>query len=266
VEALTGKLTAPGAGSRAGLSWLAGPAKSKPEVEEPELVEASTAVPPPPVTEVEELPVAPPMMERPAILPRLEERTEAEPQPVIPVPAEAVTEAADAPATIEPKAEMTMAVESGAEKPLAKEWLPLAAANVRSLGKMLQVTGACIGWTLTVQAGAFVAFCVLAAKDAPLSGLQQFLLGAIPVSAIILLCAGLANFHAAQLMLDKLEAERLGFQHLLTPLAKPPASVDAGTRPDSLTNLRRLAYWPPLVILGILLVVWLCLGLTVWFL
>ena len=144
-----------------------------------------------------------------------------------------------------------------AGNPPPKEWIPQAVSNERSLGKVLKQAGDRIGWTLTVQAGLVVAFCVLLAKDAPRTGMVQIMLGGIPLFAMVLICVGLANCHATQLLLDNLESERLQFQRL-----------GAGTElpPDSFSNARRLAYWPSLIFLGILLVVWLCLGLTVWFL
>ena len=146
--------------------------------------------------------------------------------------------------------------------PLPKEWAPLAAANERSLGKMLKSARDRIGWTMAVQAGVFVAFCVLAAKDAPRGVMLQILLGGIPLFAMILICAGLVSCHATQLLLDKLEGERLQFQRLQQGLP----GADMTVQPDSFSNARRLAHWPSMIILGILLVVWLCLGLTVWFL
>ena len=251
MEALAGKLTARAAGT--GFSWLGTSPTPKPEEPKNEEPPVAPQAPAPAVAIAVEVPDV--------------EEIQMETAPVNEVhvvaipPEEPAQPESELPATGEPMSE-EVKLEPAAEgtgdegKPDSKEWVPLAAANERSLSKMLKHAGDRIGWTLTIQTGAFVAFCVLSVGQAPLSGFNQFLLGSIPVLAMALLCAGLANCHATQLMLDKLESERLDFQRRQPEIAGP----------GSLTNFRRFAHWPLMAILAILLVVWLCLGLTVWFL
>lgn len=259
VEALAGKLSGPAAGSRAGLSWLAAPSKSHPEVVEPpsipargpiveEVIIADVVVVELKVEEPENLNVATPNADEP--------------------PPDPLTEASNAEvaAPAEPKAEEPKAAASETGAPELKEWLARAAANEQSLSKRIRATASRIGWSLTIQAALFVAFCVMAAKDAPLSGLQNFLRGGIPLFAMILICIDLTSLGGAQRMLDTLEGERLVFQRLQRMLPDPAAGANLETKPDSFAAARRLAHLPSLIILGILLVVWLCLGLTVWFL
>jgi len=261
VEALAGKLSAPGAGPRAGLSWLAAAPKSNPEVVEPQ-------APPAPAPALGEANVAdlavPAVNAEDPVAENLNVATLKTEEPT----AEAITEA--------PRAELSVAGELRAEEPKApeprtgsadvKEWLSPAAANERSLSKQLKATANRIGWILTVQAALFVAFCVMAAKDAPLSGLQSFLLGGIPLFAMVLISIDLMGLSASQSMLDTLEGERLAFQRLQRMLSDPGGCADSVPKPDSFAAARRLAFLPSLIILGILLVVWLVLGLTVWFL
>ncbi len=251
VEALAGKLSSRSTGT--GFSWLASTPVAKPEAvaipavepqaEAPviETAVAAEVVEPTPVVELEIN--AEPTVEPPAV-----EATE----PV-------VDTAPETPATEQqtpPQAEEAMVETS---TPDLKTLLPLAAANEQSLATTAKAVGDRIGWTLTIQAAVFVAFCVLAAKDVPPGGMQQFLLGATPLFAMILLGVGLANYRGVQLMLDKLEAERLSLQQQMSEPGAPAA-------PDSFANARRLAHLPSLLILGVLFVAWLYLGLTVWFL
>ncbi len=254
VEALAGKLSSRSAGT--GFSWLASTPVAKPEAVAIPAVEpqaeapvigtavAAEMVEPTPVVELEinaEPTVEPPAVE--ATEPAVEAATE-EPADVEQAP----------PQVAEVKAE---ACDTGA--PELKTLLPRAAANEQSLATTAKAVGDRIGWTLTIQAAVFVAFCVLAAKDVPRGGMQQFLLGATPLFAMILLGVGLANYRGVQLMLDKLETERLSLQQQMS-------ESGATTAPDSFANARRLAHLPSLLILGVLFVAWLYLGLTVWFL
>lgn len=275
-EALTGKLSSRAAGT--GFSWLGASSTPKPEAPRPVVAEVKTEVPevapeaPPPalavvetITEEEEILIESAPLNEPAaaalqpVEPAQEASLMEPPATTEPVMAEPIVEEPGIP---EPPAEVPEVAADDAVNSDPKVWAPLAAANGQSLGNMLKNARDRIGWALTVQAGVFVAFCILASKDAPRSGLLQFLRGGIPLFAMALICAGLISCHATQLMLDKLEAGRLHYQRLQQGL---PGSGTA-MPPDSLTKARWLAYWPSMIILGILLVVWLCIGLTVWFL
>ncbi len=261
VEALAGKLSAPGAGPRAGLSWLAAAPKSTPEVVEPQAPPAPG--PAPGEAEAADVVVSEVKAEEPAaenlhVAASIAEAPHAEP----------ITEA---PLAVVPVVEESNVVQPKDAEPVAgtpdlKAWLSQAAANEQSLSKKVKATASRLGWTLTVQAALFVAFCVMAAKDAPLSGLQSFLRGGIPLFAMVLICIDLMGLSASQSMLDTLESERLHFQRLQRMLSDPGGCADSWQKPDSLAAARRLAFLPSLIILGILLVVWLVLGLTVWFL
>lgn len=261
VEALAGKLSTQPAGSRAGFSWLSTPQKSKPEEPEPKALVA----PGPTIEEatiadvfVPEVKVEEPLGEN---LNAASLKTE-EPAP------EPITEA---PGIVVPVVEELKAVEPGVMESRTgtlelPAWLAPAAKNERSLYQKLKAASNRIGLSLIMQGVLFLAFCMVATKDAPLSGLQSFLRGGIPLFAMILICIDLMSLSGTQRMLDILECERLAFQSLQRMLSDPGAGADSETKPDSFAAARRLAYLPSQIILGILLVVWLALGLTVWFL
>ena len=254
VEALAGKLSSRPAGT--GFSWLA--SMPVPKSEAVVIPEDEPQVEAPAI----EAPVADEVIEpAPAEILQINAEPAAD-SPSAAAPAPASDEAPETPAAEEqtpPQVEEVKAEVCDTVIPELKALLPQAAANEQSLATTAKAVGDRIGWTLTIQAAVFVAFCVLAAKDVPRGGMQQFLLGATPLFAMMLLGVGLANYRGVQLMLEKLEAERLNLQQQMS-------ETGASAGPDSFANARRLAHLPSLIILGVLFVVWLYLGLTVWFL
>ncbi len=251
VEALAGKLSSRSAGT--GFSWLASMSVAKPEAVAISAVEPQAEAP------AVETAVAAEEMEAASAV-DLQIAVEPTVEPLFPAATEPPPEAAtEAPATEEQAPPQVEEATLETSVPEFKTLLPRAAANEQSLATTAKAVGDRIGWTLTIQAAVFVAFCVLAAKDVPRGGMQQFLLGATPLFAMILLGVGLANYRGVQIMLDKLEAERLSLKQ---QMSEPGAT----TAPDSFANARRLAHLPSLLILGVVFVAWLYLGLTVWFL
>ena len=254
--AVSGKLSArPGSG---GFSWLGTRTAAQPVTEAPTapaLEAPAPELPPAPVPPIElsaaapAAEEAPPLAEAPVAEAAPVEQPAAEPEP--PAVEEII---AEIPAETPPVVEEPVAAPEPVI-PSVSELLPKAAANEASLSRTFKAAGSQLGWTLALQALVFIAFCVLVKGGVPHAGLPQFLAGAVPVFAMLLVVAGVLSFHATQLILDKLEAERRHYRQL------QQLSI-----PDDLTRYRQLAHRPSLIILGLLFVAWLFIGVTVWFL
>jgi len=249
IGAVTGKLAARSAAK--GFGWLGSKAEPAPVI---------PGIPEPvkPVVEVQAL-VAP-IIETPAPAvsePAAEIIPAAEPQPEISAPAEVPSSMPEAPAisvaaeTAAPVAETPPAIVETPAVALATVLSaePVAAMAVAvpapapALGLAVKHAATQLGWTLALQGVVFAAFCTLVKDGVPLSGLPQFLAGVIPPFAMTLIVAAFLSFAATQRMLIHLEGD-----------ASP------------LTALRRQAHLPAQIILGVLLLAWFCIAITVWWL
>jgi hypothetical protein len=132
-----------------------------------------------------------------------------------------------------------------------------AAAKEEALARAFKAAAGQLGWTLALQGVVFAAFCVLMKGGVPPQGLPSFLANAMPLFAMVLIVAAFVSFQSTQLVLTKLEGDRLRLRQLLSP---------EDSTPDTLTHQRQLAHWPALIILGILFVAWFFIGVTIWFL
>jgi hypothetical protein len=146
---------------------------------------------------------------------------------------------------------------AAATAPPDKNLLSQAVANEQAFSQAFKTSLMQVGWSLVLQGVILAGFCALVKGGTPLHGLPLFLTGLIPLIAMGLLVAAFMSFQAAQQVLDNLEADRRRCHRLL--------AVQDGT-PDALTSQRKLAAWPVQAVFGVLFVIWLFTGLTVWFL
>jgi hypothetical protein len=281
MKAVSGKLASRAGG---GMSWLG--SRSRPPAEEPK-VEAPAAVVevieepvPEPVSEVivEEVPVvaesapevavevpAPaenvPVVAEPVTITPTQEAAPAVESEVIMITAEpVVTPPAVEPETAAPLVEAAVPQTEVPTVPAAvvstqNDTLVQAIANAQALSRAFKTAVNRLGWTLVLQGLVFVAFFALVKGGTPQHGLPHFLACAVPLFAMGVIVA-FVSFQPAQHVLDQLESDRLRYQQLLSLEDSPP---------DTLTKQRTLARWAALLILAILFVIWLFIGVNVWF-
>lgn len=275
IGAVSGKLAARTGG---GIPWLGSRFRTQaeqPKAEAPAIMIAETVI---------EVPLALPaleviVVEVPAVAesaaevatevpglaesePVAESVAEAPPQEYPPAVQPEVTTLAVGPEAAVPAAETVARPRTEVPPALAavsdnKDTLSQAAANAEALSRTFKTAINRLGWALALQGIVFAAFCALVRGGIPLNGLPYFLAGAVPLFAMGLIVAAFVSLQPTQQVLDKLESERLRCRQLLLAQNGPP---------DSLTNQRKLAHWPALLLLGVLFVAWLYIGLTVWFL